>query len=710
MTEASFPHQQPHDGQNQTILIVDDNLTNLSVLSNSLEQQGLRLLIAQNGEVAIKRAQIAHPDLILLDIMLPDISGFEVCQHLKVHPTTWDIPVIFMTALSETDAKVKGFQAGGVDYITKPFQSEEVLARVQTHLALRAAKIQLEAQNIQLQQEITERKRADQMLRESHTELEQRVEERTLELTQANLALREQIKERQRAEEALLTERNLLRTLVDNLPDFVYTKDRQHRFMMTNTPHMTYLGVDTLEQVLNKTDSDFYPAELAAQFYADEELVMGAGQLLINKEENLTKSDKPNYTLTTKAPLRDAQGNIIGLVGIGRNITEWKQLEEQFIQAQKMESVGRLAGGIAHDFNNLLMVIIGNTQLVYETLLPNDPLSKDLKTVLDAAERAKNLTRQLLTFARKQIISPQLLNLNDLILNLDKLLRRVIGEDIELTILPVKNLWHVKVDTNQMEQVLINMAVNARDAMPNGGKLTIETTNVTLNEAYTRRHVEVKPGPYVMIAVSDTGTGMSSEVQSRLFEPFFTTKEAGKGTGLGLATCYGIIKQHGGNIWVYSEVNRGTTFRIYLPAVTETSAPSLATQAVAEMPLQGNETILLVEDDYTVRQFTVRVLNMFGYSVLEASDGVEALQLATEYTGIIHLLLTDVVMPKMSGNVLAQRLQTTHPQTRVLYMSGYTANAIVHNGVLDPDINFLPKPVSPEQLARKIREVLKGNN
>lgn len=261
-----------------------------------------------------------------------------------------------------------------------------------------------------------------------------------------------------------------------------------------------------------------------------------------------------------------------------------------------------------------------------------------------------------------------------------------------------------------MEQVLINMAVNARDAMPNGGKLTIETTNVTLNEAYTRRHVEVKPGPYVMIAVSDTGTGMSSEVQSRLFEPFFTTKEAGKGTGLGLATCYGIIKQHGGNIWVYSEVNRGTTFRIYLPAVTETSAPSLATQAVAEMPLQGNETILLVEDDYTVRQFTVRVLNMFGYSVLEASDGVEALQLATEYTGIIHLLLTDVVMPKMSGNVLAQRLQTTHPQTRVLYMSGYTANAIVHNGVLDPDINFLPKPVSPEQLARKIREVLKGNN
>ncbi len=705
MTEPSWPPPQSNL-QNHTVLIVDDNLTNLSVLSHSLEQQGLRLLIAQTGEMALKRAQLAHPDLILLDIMLPDIAGFEVCQRLKTQPVTCDIPIIFMTALTETEAKMKGFQAGGVDYITKPFQSEEVLARVQTHLALRLAQKQLEAQNTQLQQEITERKRAEQMLRESYTELERRVLERTIELTQANLALQEQINERQRGESDLLTERNLLRTLIDNLPDFVYTKDRQHRFMITNTAHMTFLGADTLDQVLNKTDFDFYPAELAVRFQADEETVMESGRALVNKEENLTKIDKPNFTLTTKVPLRDSQGRVTGLVGIGRNITEWKQLEEQFIQAQKMESVGRLAGGIAHDFNNLLMVIMGNTQLVYQAVQPNAAVGKDLETILEAAERAKNLTRQLLTFARKQILSPQTLNLNDLILNLDKLLRRVIGEDIELSMLPAANLWSVKADANQMEQVLINMAVNARDAMPNGGTLTLETANITLDEAYTRRHVEVKPGPYVMVAVNDTGAGMSPEVQSRLFEPFFTTKEAGKGTGLGLATCYGIIKQHGGNIWVYSEVGRGTTFRVYLPALAEPPRSSLAAPAASATPLRGNETILLVEDDETVRQFTLRVLKLMGYSVIEASDGIEALQLAAGYPGIIHLLLTDVVMPKMSGRVLAQQLQATHPQTRVLYMSGYTANAIVHNGMLDPDINFLPKPILPEQLARKIREVL----
>lgn len=709
MTDLALVH--PADNlHNQTVLIVDDNLTNLSVLSDALEQHGLRLLIAQTGEMALKRAKLAHPDLILLDVMLPDIEGFEVCQHLKANPITQDIPIIFMTALTETEAKVKGFQVGGVDYVTKPFQTEEVLARVWTHLALRAAQKQLKAQNIQLQQEITERERAEQMLRESHTELERRVAERTTELTQTNIALHEQIKERQRAEEALLIERNLLRTLIDNLPDFVYTKDRQHRFMMTNINHMIFLGADTLEQVLGKSDYDFYPAALANQFCTDEDMVMESGQPLINKEENITKADKSNYTLTTKVPLRNAQGQIIGLVGIGRNITEWKQLEEQFIQAQKMESVGRLAGGIAHDFNNLLMVILGNAQLIQEVMAAQDPLRKDLQTIVEAAERAKNLTRQLLTFARKQIIDPQVFNLNDLILNLDKLLRRVIGEDIELTILPASDLWSVKVDGNQMEQVLINLAVNARDAMPNGGKLTIETANVILNEAYTRRHVEVKPGSYVMIVVNDTGIGMPPEVQARLFEPFFTTKEAGKGTGLGLATCYGIIKQHGGNIWVYSEVNQGTAFKIYLPAVIETPGSALTPQTASEMPLQGDETILLVEDDYNVRQFTLRVLTMLGYSVLEAADGVEALQLVAQHSGTIHLLLTDVVMPKMSGKILAHRLLTTHPQTRVLYMSGYTANAIVHNGVLDSDINFLQKPAAPEQLARKIRQVLDETN
>ncbi len=383
---------------------------------------------------------------------------------------------------------------------------------------------------------------------------------------------------------------------------------------------------------------------------------------------------------------------------------EHKRLEAQLLQAQKMETVGRLAGGVAHDFNNLLTVILGYTEIATETITANEEATECLEAVTQAANRAANLTRQLLAFARQQVIEPKVINLNDLILDLEKMLRRLIGEDIELMTLPFPELGLVKADPGQIEQVLVNLAVNARDAMPEGGKLTIETANVRLDEEYARQHMEVIPGEYILLAVSDTGCGMEENVQAHIFEPFFTTKELGKGTGLGLATCYGIVKQSGGSIWVYSELEHGTTFKIHLPRVAK-EADASPREIVGVLP-HGTETILLVEDELLVRSIAVQALHTQKYNVLEAENGIEALRVAGEYGGEIHLLVTDVVMPQMGGRVLAEQIRTSHPTIKVLFTSGYTDNAILYHDVLDPGIAFLQKPFTPGALARKVREIL----
>lgn len=698
------PNPDPFNLQGHAVLIIDDEPANLEVLAASLERAGLQVLVAQTGERGLDKARYAQPDLIMLDVKLPDSNGFEICRRLKAEGRTQEIPVIFITVLTEAEAKVKGFKAGGVDFISKPFQEEDVLARVTTHLRLRQLTQTLQKQNEQLQI-------AQTALRQANEGLEQRVEERTAELARANAVLQEQINERRRAEAALTTERNLLRTLIDNLPDIIYVKDIESRFVLVNLPHLQRLGAVSLDEVAGKTDFDFYPPDLAQEFYADEQAVLRSGQPLLNKEErNRTKDTGVwRWLLTTKVPLRDGQGQTIGLVGIGHDITERKHLEEQFRQAQKMECVGRLSGGVAHDFNNLLTAIGGYTELVREALPSTHPAYPDLETIQSATQRAKILIRQLLTFARQQPLNPQVLNLNELILNLDKLLRRLIGENIELVTLPAPDLGYVKADPNQIEQILVNLAINARDAMPTGGVLTIETANTNLDGGYARQHAEISPGLYVLLAVSDTGTGMSPEVQARLFEPFFTTKEAGKGSGLGLATCYGIVKQHGGHIWIYSEVGQGTTVKVYLPYTTDGAAPALMAEEGAATLRQGHETVLLVEDEGSVRQFTRRVLDSLGYTVLEAPNGEEALRIAAEYGGDIHLLLTDIMMPRLGGKALADRLQARQPGLKVLFMSGYTDNGIVQNGLLEADIAFLQKPFSPEELARKVWQVLEAS-
>jgi PAS domain S-box-containing protein len=379
-------------------------------------------------------------------------------------------------------------------------------------------------------------------------------------------------------------------------------------------------------------------------------------------------------------------------------------LQEQLRQSQKMEAIGCLAGGVAHDFNNLLTIIKGNTQLSLMDLKENDPLRGDLEEVMRASDRASDLIHQLLAFSRRQMMEIKVVDLNTLLKNLEKMLGRVIGEDIELVTILAENLRSIKVDPGQMEQVIMNLAVNARDAMPDGGKLTIETANVELDEEYAHKHIAVKPGRYVMLSVSDTGVGMSPEIKERVFDPFFTTKEKGKGTGLGLSTVYGIVKQSEGNIWVYSEPGQGTTLKIYLPQIDE-PVDELKEEVVKEIA-RGNETILVVEDDETVRKLAVRILKKQGYRVLEASEGGTALLLGEEFKDPIHLILTDVVMPKMSGRQLVERLKEIHPEMKALYMSGYTDNAVLHHGVLEKGTNFIQKPFTVENLTRKVRGVL----
>ncbi|HLY61482.1 MAG TPA: response regulator [Terriglobia bacterium] len=393
------------------------------------------------------------------------------------------------------------------------------------------------------------------------------------------------------------------------------------------------------------------------------------------------------------------------LLAVTKDITERKELEQQFRQAQRMEAVGRLAGGVAHDFNNILTVINGYSEVMLGQIQIESPHKTYLNEIRKAGERAAGLTRQLLAFSRQQVLAPQVLDVNTVIDNVHSMLKRLIGEDIDLVTIPGKDLGRVKADPGQIEQVLLNLAVNARDAMPGGGKLTIETANVDLDESYAHNHVTAVPGPHVMLAVTDSGTGIDTETQKRIFEPFFTTKEKGKGTGLGLSTVYGIVKQSAGHIWVYSELGQGTTFKIYLPRVDAPLEVAESKKTTPE-PSVGQETVLVAEDDGPIRLLVRVSLEARGFTVLEAPDGLEALSLAAQHKGTIHLLLTDLVMPEISGRTLSQRLAAMHPETKVLFMSGYTDDAVIRHGGLEAGTAFLQKPFTPDALVRKVREVL----
>lgn len=512
------------------------------------------------------------------------------------------------------------------------------------------------------------------------------------------LGIVEDITERKRAEDALIEERNKLVAVLEALGEGLTVQDKGFKILYQNPAHVKMQG-DHLGELCYRA---YYGRDsvcdgcLLAKCFKD-------GQIH-RREVSAETANGKIYMEISANPIRDARGDIVAGVEAVRYITEQKELEAQLRQAQKLESVGRLAGGVAHDFNNMLGVITGYTDIALSRIDATSPIYQYLQEIQKAALRSVELTRQLLAFARRQPASPKVVDLNEVVSNMEKILKRLIGEDIEFISIPAARPWSVRIDPSQIDQILVNLVVNARDAIAGTGTITIEIANASLDETYCASHEGFVPGDYVMLAVSDTGIGMDKETQEKIFEPFFTTKEAGKGTGLGLSMVYGIVKQNGGFINVYSESGRGTTFKIYLPRFEGEADQKTAERD--ESGLVGTETILVVEDEGQILNLVKTVLEGFGYNVLTAQRPSEAVSKCKDFGDIIHLLITDVVMPEMNGKELGRQIERLKPGIKMLFMSGYTANVIAHSGIVSDGINFIQKPFSLNGLAKKIREIL----
>jgi two-component system, cell cycle sensor histidine kinase and response regulator CckA len=637
------------------------------------------------------------------------------------------IPVILMTSLSSREDVVKGLECGADIFIRKPYDEAAFLSRIDYALSNRILREQVKTDvSLQIQlggkvHQITSEPqqildllistyedaiRINAELGEKQKELTRLAEGLEREVEERTAALRTEIAERQMATEQLRESEERFRLIAENIADLIAVLDLEGKRLYNSPSYKDILG-DPMALRGSTSFEEIHPDDRERIRNIFQETVRtGHGQRADYRF--LLRDGSIRYIESQGSVIPDAEGKTAKVVVVSRDVTERNRLEGRLHQAEKMEAVGQLAGGVAHDFNNLLTIISGYGEILLDRLPPDDTLRGCVTEILSAERRAASLTRQLMAFSRLQAPAPLVLDLNVVVKNMHKMLRRLIGEDIGLMTVASEGLWNVKADPGQIEQVIMNLAVNARDAMPRGGKLTIETANIDLDENYAQAHAHVKPGSHVMLAVSDTGEGMDAQTQARIFDPFFTTKGLGKGTGLGLSTVFGIVKKTGGHISVYSELGCGTTFKVYLPRVKEAleqAEPEMA-QTVSR---QGSETVLLVEDEEAVLVLVRRVLESSGYHVLEARHGAEALVICDEYKDPIHLLMTDVIMPEMSGKQLAQRVLAQRPEVKILFISGYTDHAIVHHGLLDSGTNFLQKPFTPHAVVCMVRAVLDGD-
>lgn len=681
--ERKYQHlfqTRPGGGGKKRILVVDDIPENIHVLIGLLQSK-FEVLCAASGKAALDIAFSENPpDLILLDIMMPGMDGYEVCSRLKANPDTWNIPVIFVTGMDQEIDETKGLDYGAVDFVTKPFSPPILQARVEAALRLK--------------DEMDQRIVLTQKLEQLNKDLEDKVKLQSL-------AIR-------RASDDLLASEKKYQDIYENAPEGIFQSTFEGRFLTVNPALARILGYDSAKELIDQM------ADIQHQLYVNPEERDELKSRLLSSDavfgfefKVYRKNGDTGWVSINARVVRDNHGEPLHIEGFLSDITEKKVLEKQVRQSAKMEAIGTLVGGISHDFNNMITPIIGFTELLLKTLPAEDQSRHFLELVKKSGESAAALSRRLLAFSRKQVIQPRVVDLNQIIDDTHKILQSVLSKDIELVSKKQNNLGKILVDPGEIEQVIMNLAVNARDAMPQGGTLSIAASQVHMETGFKTPNFEAPPGDYIRMTISDTGTGMDSETKQHIFEPFFTTKDVGKGTGIGLATVCGIVKQYRGFISVESTLAKGSTFSVHFPISEATEANHILTTDI-EARYQGKETVLVVENNASVCELAEAVLKYHGYTVLTADNGKKGRTIMDNYDGPLDLLLTDVVMANTSGKALYEELAGRFPGLKVIYMSGYTNELIVGEGVLGQGTEFLQKPFGVKTLAKKVRSVLDG--